>query len=226
MRNLLIILSFLVSLISCANKRTSPALFSDEMSQVTGNSTIILADQIDVSDRNRSDRLISSTALIKIETSNPDSVHDHLIIIASELKGYVASSGGGLTSIKVPAENLKSAISQIELLGNVLEKHVAGKDVTEEFQDLEIRIENAEKSRQRYLELLNKATTVSEVLLVEKELERLNTTIELLKGSRERLSNSITFSSISVRTVDKVKLGPLGRVFVTLYDGVKWLFIW
>ena len=46
--------------------------------------------------------------------------------------------------------------------------------------DLEIRLENAEKARNRYLELLDKAETVGEVLSVEKELERLNEKIDLI----------------------------------------------
>jgi hypothetical protein len=55
----------------------------------------------------------------------------------------------------------------------VKDKNIAGEDVTEEYRDLEIRLDSAEKTRQRYLELLNKAERVKEILKIEKELERL-----------------------------------------------------
>ena len=59
-------------------------------------------------------------------------------------------------------------------------KSITGKDVTDEHYDLNIRLENAQLARDRYLELLNRAQTVDETLKVEKELERLNTELDLL----------------------------------------------
>ena len=173
-----------------------------------------------------SDRLIISTAWLKIKTAEPDEVQSKVMIMAANFNGYVVNSTNDQTTIRVPAANLQQALLEIELFGEIVEKRISGRDVTEEFKDLDIRIENAEKTRNRYLELLKIAATVSEILPIEKELERLNRELDLLKSKRERLSNMIAFASITVKTVPQLKPGPVGRVFTTLYEGVKWLFIW
>ncbi|MBU1718111.1 MAG: DUF4349 domain-containing protein, partial [Bacteroidetes bacterium] len=92
-------------------------------------------------------------------------------------------------------------------------------------QDLNIRLENAEKARNRYLELLKLAATVEETLKVEKELERLNTEIDLLKGKLNRYSHLVDFSTIDVYVKQRKQPGPLGYIIKYLYKGVKFLFV-
>ena len=80
--------------------------------------------------------------------------------------------------------------------------------------------------RGRYLALLEKANTVSDILGIEKELERINTEIELLEGRIKHAESSVEFSSITVRFREKAKPGPIGWIFYGLYRGIMWLFIW
>jgi len=100
-----------------------------------------------------------------------------------------------------------------------------GEDVTEEYRDLEIRLDSAEKTRKRYLELLNKAEKVDEILKIERELERLNGEIDLLKGKINRLTHLAQYATITVQTSNGVKKGVLGYAFYGVYSGVKWLFV-
>jgi len=64
--------------------------------------------------------------------------------------------------------------------------------------DLELRMENALKSRDRLLELLNRNDKVADLLAVEKELKRLTEEIELLKGELRFLKDQIVYSPIQV----------------------------
>jgi len=120
---------------------------------------------------------------------------------------------------------LNSAVNDISNLGKVTFKNIHGADVTESYLDNKLRLENAEKSRNRYLELLNKAVSVQEILLVERELERLNVTIERLKGQMNRIDHLDEFSTITINLRVKKKPGVLGYVFVGAYEAVKWLFV-
>jgi hypothetical protein len=61
--------------------------------------------------------------------------------------------------------------------------------------------------------------------LVEKELERLNETIELLKGEMNRINHLTAYSTISVYLKEKKKPGIIGYVGVGIYQAVKWLFV-
>jgi hypothetical protein len=75
------------------------------------------------------------------------------------------------------------------------------------------------------LELLAKAENVEAALKVEKELERLNSTIDLLKGKMNRINHLAEFSTITINLKEKKKPGIIGYVGIGIYRSVKWLFV-
>ena len=177
----------------------------------------------------KGDRMLVMSATINLKTPQPDTVRDLVIDLAFKYKGYVLNSDGRVVSIRIPAAEFDKAVSDIESMGRVLQKNITGQDITDEYTDLQTRLDNAEKTRQRYLALLDKAAHVQEILLIEKELERLSRDIELLKGKIEKLSHSIQYCTITVKTmpdISPVRPGPIGYAFYYLYKGAKWLFVW
>jgi hypothetical protein len=172
------------------------------------------------------ERLVISTATLHIESLEPDSVHARVIDMATKYNGYVLNAEHGVTSIRIPATGFHDAIKEIELLGKVKDENITGQDVTDDFRDYQTRLDNAEKTRQRYLALLDMAHNIDEILKVERELERLNTDIEFLKGKIDRLSHLVQYSTITVRTINEVRPGPVGYLFYGIYTGIKWLFVW
>lgn len=144
---------------------------------------------------------------------------------ATRYHGYVLNSGEGSTSIRIPALGFNNALDEILMLGEVISREISGEDVTEQYHDLQMRLANAEKTRLRYLELLNKAKDIDEIFRVEKELERINQQIEIYKGKIEKLSHLTAYSTITVNTTPEIKPGPVGYVFEQMYKGVKWLFV-
>jgi hypothetical protein len=171
------------------------------------------------------DRMIIYNANLTVIVKVPDTANAQLVRIAKKYQGYVQAIGTRYTTIRVLAKNLNDAIADISTIGKIRDRSIYGEDVTEEFTDLGIRLENAEKSRARYLELLNKAQNVTETVQVEKELERLNSEIDLLKGKINRIGHLTEYSTISVSLHEKVKPGILGYVFVYSYKAVRWLFV-
>lgn len=175
---------------------------------------------------NELDRMVISSAFIRIESQTPDTVHARVIDMAVKYKGYVLSSANGSTSIRIPAVGYRSAIKEVEVLGNVKDEKYSGEDITDDYKDLETRLESAEKSRTRYLALLDKANTVNEILSIEREIERLDKEIEMYKGKLGRLSHLVQYATITVTTVNEIRPGPAGYLFYGLYSGIKWLFVW
>ena len=172
------------------------------------------------------DRKMIYDASISIIVKKPDTTNTYLVTIARKYKGYVLSISTNYTTIRVKADSLQLAMKEIATLGKVKYKNIYAEDITEEYADLKIRLDNAQKARTRYLELLTKAATVEETLKVEKELERLNTEIDLLEGKMGRMDHLVEYSTIKVTLQQKVKLGPLGFTFKCLYKGVRFLFVW
>lgn len=171
------------------------------------------------------ERKIIYNALFHIRVFNTDSANAQLSRIAEKYEGYVLSSGSYETVIRVKSKHLNTVLSSVTSIGDVTYKNVYSNDVTDDYDDYTIRLENATKTRDRYLELLEKAVNVEEILLIEKELERLNEEIELLKGRLTRFDHLIEYSTITVQLKERKKLGLLGAIFVGLYKGTRWLFV-
>jgi hypothetical protein len=175
---------------------------------------------------NISRRKVASSARVRLETDQPDTVHNRVIDLAGKYEGYVLLSEDYETTIRIPAIHFTAALAEVETLGELKSKQLTGRDVTEAYLDLQVRLDNAEKTRQRYLALLEKANNISEMLRIEAELERINSNIETLKGKLERMAHLVDFSTISVSTAKQVRPGPLGYIFVGIHKGIKWLFVW
>ena len=170
-------------------------------------------------------KMIIQQVSLNLVVPNTDTLNAQLARLAVKYEGYVVTAGTEYSAIRVKAVNLELALKELSTLGSIKSKSVSGHDVTEEYHDYQIRFENATKARERYLELLSKAENVEATLKVEKELERLNGEIDLLKGKMGKLEHLSDYATINVDIRQKRKLGVLGHVFVTLYKGVKWLFV-
>jgi hypothetical protein len=145
--------------------------------------------------------------------------------LLSEETGYVSSYANNYLVLRVRAEHFDSVIALLENTEGYRRKRINAQDVTEQYRDLHIRLENLEKFKARYEELLSRAANVEEMLGIERELERVTREIETLKGRILYLENQISFSTIRINIEKKVKPGILGYVFYGIYRGVEWLFV-
>lgn len=171
------------------------------------------------------ERKIIYNASMRVEVDEIEEQTKEVITKAKAKGGYMVSSDINRVTVRVPAEKLNAFLDEVATMGEVESRNVYSQDVTEAYADMEIRLENAEKARKRYLELLNQAKEVSDILAIERELERLNTEIERLKGQINSYDTQIQYSSVSVNFFTKAKPGPLGYIFVGLYKGIKFLFV-
>jgi hypothetical protein len=117
---------------------------------------------------------------------------------ATALGGYIASQTDDSIVIRVPAARFYEAVERVSGTGDVLHRDVAATDVSEEFRDNDIRLQNLEAMRTRLEELLRRASSVEEALLVERELERITVELESLRGRQRFLSDRIALSTIAV----------------------------
>ena len=226
----------LVSLIlNCcsSSKRSvykSPAYSSGVSRSVTGtagsNGTASDEEDWETKNAQTADRKMIYDADITLIVKKTDTATSKVIKIARKYKGYVLNTGTNYTTIRVASDSLHFAIAEIEKIGKVKYQNLYAEDITEEYADLSVRLENAQKARTRYLELLAKATTVEETLKVEKELERLATEIDLLEGKINRLNHLTEYSTITITIQKKVTPGPIGFVFKYVFKGIKYLFVW
>jgi hypothetical protein len=172
------------------------------------------------------DRLLVYNAYLDLVAKQPDTLKSTFFALAEKYEGYVQKFSNEIAILKIKTESLEAVIQEIGKLGKLKRRQIVGDDVTESYLDYKIRLENAEKIRARYLSLLEKAQTIDEIIAVEKELARINTDIDLLKGKINLLDNQIAYATIQVNIQRKVQPSVLGYVFIGVYEGVKRLFVW
>lgn len=147
-------------------------------------------------------------------------------VIAQAYKGYIKAETTKSVSIKVPTQSLQPVLKKLEALGEVISKNISVNDVTARYVDLQIRIKNLEIMRERLTQLVAQSEKVPEILAVERELQRVTTTLERTKGQMRMLQNQTSYATVNVRLSESVTPGPIGWVFYGTYVAVKWLFVW
>jgi hypothetical protein len=169
--------------------------------------------------------MIVSTAYVTLEVDDVEQAAEAVVDTAKKHAGYAVSSGRR-TVIRVEAGSLAAALQELASVGKVTSRDIQEQDVTKQYSDTSLRLENAKAARARYLELLARAENVEAALKVEKELERLNGEITLLESALGNLAHLVQYATINVTLTKKVKPGPLGWIFYGLYKAVEWLFVW
>lgn len=148
-----------------------------------------------------------------LEVEKFDETSRRLVIIAEGAGGFVADSSytqsagtpEGVFTLRVPAARFASVVNEVEGIGRVLQRHVSGQDVTEEYVDLQARVRNLERHEQRLLTFMDRATKVSDLLAIEQELARVRGEIEQLTGRMRYLDNRADLATVEVSVREKAK---------------------
>lgn len=169
------------------------------------------------------------TANLTLEVDDEDDFKPTLIKarkIAEGLDGYVQQESTTSITVLVPTEQLDTAMAQLEKLGEVTSRNVRIVDVTSQYVDMQIRINNLRKMRERLTELVAQSTDVSEILKIETELGRITAELERMEGQMRLMERNTTYATIYLSLEEEVTPGPIGWIFYGVAMGVKWLFVW
>jgi 5-methylcytosine-specific restriction endonuclease McrA len=171
-------------------------------------------------------RMVAYTISLALTVKNTDETKNILLQSVKNCNGYVVQESENYIAARVPQENAERFIHTSKALGKTVSESKTGTDITDQYRDNVIRLDNFKNVRQRYLALLERADSVHEVLSIEKELQRVELEIEVLEGRIKHSEQSVAYSYVTVRFREKTRPGPVGWVFYGLYHGVKLLFVW
>lgn len=152
-------------------------------------------------------RVIKNASVeLKVEKGQVKSAQDRVRAIAESKGGYVQSSqfssgeeyAEAYIVINVPESEFNATLKELENLGEVLTSQISGKDVSQEYHDLELDLSHWETERQTVLALLDKATTIDEIIKIRQFLEPIDREINQIKGRLQYLKAKTDLSSIEV----------------------------
>lgn len=83
-------------------------------------------------------------------------------------------------------------------IGVLTSKHVNAQDVTEEYVDLNIRLENNLAYLEQYQSILKRTKSIQEVLEVQEKIRRIEEEIDSKKGRLKYLNDNVKYSTLTL----------------------------
>jgi hypothetical protein len=180
------------------------------------------------------ERKIIKEGEIAFQTSNLNETESLIKKTVNEMGGYIAednvfSNEYRIThrmTVRIAADRFEELLTKISQSAEKIErKNMSALDVTEEYIDVEARIKTKKELESQYKDLLVKAKTVEDLLLIEKEIGTLQTEIESVEGRLRYLQDRVSLSSLTIEyykltTSSSGFFSKLGRATVT---GWNWL---
>ena len=95
-------------------------------------------------------------------------------------------------------QSFAATLQKAQALGRVSDLSTKATDVTGQYVDLHPRMAALQASRQQYLTILAKATTVGDVLAVQEQIDALQSQIEQLQGQLQLLTSQTSYPTLTV----------------------------
>lgn len=150
-------------------------------------------------------RKIYYTVDMNIDTDDVNKSLDYYTQEAIELKGYISnsnivSSGTSYVTYRVPTESLTQFLDHIDNDANseVTRKSISTNDITSKYNKVEARLEILYASRQSYVNLLEKANSLSEIISLQNKIEDIDTEILQLENEKGSYDNLLDYSTIRI----------------------------
>ncbi len=158
-------------------------------------------------------RKIIKDGQMNLLVADTDRAIDQVASIAVDRGGYIINSQVSMRgdvkiatlTLGVPVEQFENVQRQVRAIAiQVISETASGKDVTDEYVDLQSRLTNLEATAARVREFLQQAQTVEEALKVNAQLTEIEAEIEQVKGRMNYLKDRSAFSTLTVNLEPQV----------------------
>ena len=155
----------------------------------------------------RENQKIIYTGDITLEAQDVRQLHDEIVASLKGYGGYVSSSDvyenadGQLyanITVRVPTEQMDAFRAALSDKAKVTQSSQNAQEVTEEYYDIEARIEHLQKQEQELLRLMEKAQTVEEIMKVNDSLSGVQEELEVYEGKKRYLDDRIDDSTLDI----------------------------
>nr|WP_314496313.1 DUF4349 domain-containing protein [uncultured Chryseobacterium sp.] len=111
-----------------------------------------------------------------------------------------------ILTIRVPHQNFDELIHSFsEGIGSVLSKNISSDDVTEEYSDVSIKLENKKIYLEKYRNMLRSAKTTKDMLEIQENIRDLEDEIDVAEGRLRFIDDRVNYSTLNL-TLHKEKI--------------------
>ncbi len=121
---------------------------------------------------------------------------------------YPEGGATGYISVRVPSTKLETFLETIRNLAvRVVSENVSGTDVTDQYLDIESRLNTLTQTKSTFEDILSRAKNVDEILRVQQSIFQIQDQIDSYKGQKQYLENTTSTSLVSINlSTDELSL--------------------
>ena len=192
---------------------SSPDMFrSESMSEISINNKDISSGS-GYSNSNTQSK-IQVNGSLSLEVTNLDSAILNVKNIIAANSGMITSSNSGYSdqpyiniNILIPRSEFDSVLEDIKQISSIVNnENIYTNDVTEEYIDIESRLNVMLETEKRFLSLLETANKIEEIVQVEKEIMRIRGEIDSLTGRIKYLTTTTENSQLNLYMIEEMPI--------------------
>ena len=231
-RNLLLLTTLLL-LTACNSKSdyASPTMAMGQAMPLTYENASPYADDAPVSPHSiMPKRMIAMRANISMDVDELEIAKNKLLALVEKFDGHIqndriSDNGYYHASLEVPSEKLMPILAAIEELGEKTSLSVNKRDITKHFINTKERLKNLKLFRDKMKTLLTQTSKIDDILRIEREVNRVQTEIDMIESQMKNMQDSVDMSPIEVNLQEKTIYGPIGYVGHGIWWVVKKMFV-
>jgi hypothetical protein len=174
---------------------------------ITTASASITVDDVEVAARAVGDVAVAHGGYVESMTIDRDGAAppvDPATGSAYDIMPYPYPPQGTSVTVRVPAEDLPSVVSELSEIGEVTSSSIGRQDVTDQTVDLQARIDAAQASVDRLTALMSQAQNVADLIAAESALSERQGLLESYEQQLEMLQDQVEMSSLTVSIAPRV----------------------
>ena len=128
----------------------------------------------------------------------------------------------GNFDVRIPAKSFDLFLLELESVdGKIVNKEISIEDITADYIDVETRLKSKKELEARYIQLLAKATKVSDMLEIEEKLNDQRTEIESIEGRFRFMQHEVANNLLHIKFLETkaTTSGFFGKILYALSNG-------
>lgn len=113
--------------------------------------------------------------------------------------GYISEETDSRMIVRIPSPELDNFLTFLEdKVGNIKNKKTIANVINELDNEIDEKLKNLRETRDRYMVMLDKTTKLSDVISLEKQLEKINSQIMDLELQLKRADQNVQYAEITI----------------------------
>ena len=158
---------------------------------------------------------IISTYYMNLETIDFEKSKQEIDSLIKDQKAFIENSNissrafdnsrnyrSGDFSIRIPKENIDKFKDSLAQIGNVTQENINKEDVTKFYRDTESRLKVVTSKEKRLLELLEKASKIEDIIIIESELTDTIYEKETLEKDLKSVDEKVEYATLNLQLIE------------------------